>query len=373
MYFLFILFLASVGINLSYILPKTNHRYFDSSSSSNIAQNKGSVSNSKLEASKLSSFLESQLLDLTSDTDRGNEITQSAKQEAREIMKALGAGYERNALQDPRLYGNFEVAYVDSGDVQEQRGNPAGGGFRGSLAKFIYNTDGVYQHILKNPTGDGPLVVNYVSGVLFGLIPLAVILRGAARKLGDDERNTISSKYGTPLSEATVRANFESPLLAIGSRRFLLPVRLGPQSSVVLDTPYLSSAIRLGVGSRGSLFTFKRTEVSRSDAWKIAFKTRAVRGRRLGLALFALTLLLWRSGTFIGTQTPAIIIRRFLSTSATTAATAAETARIATLLATLLTRMTQIGFGFAGLIMKATSGVTAVVGALLFSKGGILE
>ena len=366
--FVLILIFASISIISCYIIPKTNHRYYRYYDVNKKIDNR----NSKLEASKLSSFLESQLLDLTSDTDRGNDITQSSKQEAREIMKALGAGYERNALQDPRLYGNFEVAYVDSGDVQEQRGNPAGGGFRGNLAKFIYNTDGIYQHILKNPTGDGPLIVNYVSGVLFGLIPLAVILRGVARKLAEKEKNAISKKYNTVLSEATVRANFEPPLLAVGSRRFLLPVRIGPQSSVVLDTPYLSNSVRLGVGSRGSLFAFTRTEASKSDQWKIAFKTRAVRARRLGFALFALTLLLWRSGTFIGTKTPAMIIRRFISITTTTTTTT-NTATTAAFFATILARITQIGLGLTGMLMKAVAGVTAFLGALLFTKGGILE
>lgn len=48
---------------------------------------------------------------------------------------------------------------------------------------------------------------------------------------------------------------FEPPVLSLGSSVHL---RIGPPSSVVLTTTYLDQRVRLGKGSRGSLFVFTR-------------------------------------------------------------------------------------------------------------------
>lgn len=51
------------------------------------------------------------------------------------------------------------------------------------------------------------------------------------------------------------QVNFEPPRLALGKD---LELPIGPQSSVILTTTYLTPEARLGKGSRGSLFVFTK-------------------------------------------------------------------------------------------------------------------
>ena len=134
--------------------------------------------------------------------------------------------------------------------------------------------------------------MNYISGLLFKFIPLDVVLYGVAKILSEKERTDemvkVTSGNGVVLSENTVKASFDAPKIRLGLGTWLeriitaLPLKIfpeksmptlslflqkmniivsvGPPSSVVLDTPYADNTLRVGVGSRGSLFLFERLE-----------------------------------------------------------------------------------------------------------------
>ena len=84
-----------------------------------------------------------------------------------------------------------------------------------------------------------------VSFKLLGLFAGYVGLRGRLEAVGD--------------AGDTVKVQFQPPELSLGSAVVL---RIGPPSSVQLTTTYLDEQVRLGLGSRGSLFVFRRGGVS---------------------------------------------------------------------------------------------------------------
>ena len=94
----------------------------------------------------------------------------------------------------------------------------------------------MYQHVPEPNWTD-----LQVSFKLLGLLAGHVGLRGRLQAVGD--------------SGDTARVQFEPPELSLGSA---LSLRIGPPSSVQLTTTYLDDRVRLGVGSRGSLFVFTR-------------------------------------------------------------------------------------------------------------------
>ena len=268
-------------------------------------------------------------------------------------------------LDDENLFGNYDVTYVSTLKAAKQEGNPAGGNFRGSIGRFIYENNGLYQNIFreddltkekgtnkrdlknipdeknipdlikrsqedsqtqisesnqevisigssnenemssnvnemnpsiksyqtkedkdkdKNKDKDKQsriVVVNYISGKLFRFLTVSVILKGIIEKITDNDRLTLTKKYGTVLSPGTVRADFDSPLITIGG----LGIRIGPNSNVVLDTPYLDAKIRLGMGARGSSFIFKRTKEDNANNWKIDLSRKALPAKSTGIFL----------------------------------------------------------------------------------------
>lgn len=159
--------------------------------------------------------------------------------------------------------------------------------------------------------------MNYISGRIFNAIPLAVILKGIIHEVSSAERENLISRFGTPLSTSTVEARFDPPRLVIGvhsilasnvdvekgvpnreinpTKRFLgifsgFSLSVGPRSSVVLDTPYVSDKLRLGLGARGSTFIFQRLPENDSAAmaWKVAYEKTPVQGKALSSRLFAM-------------------------------------------------------------------------------------
>jgi hypothetical protein len=271
-------------------------------------------------------------------------------------------------LDDENIYGNYDVTYVSTLKAAKQEGNPAGGNFRGAFGRFIYENEGLYQHILreddlekdkmmekekgkemgmkegtnknendeknnsggniidlKKRTEEGSqtqysdigeqgmisvsrnvmnsevevgakteekqsriIVVNYICGKLFKFITVSVILKGIIEKITENDRLSLTEKFGTVLSPGTVRADFDSPLITIGG----VGIRIGPNSNVVLDTPYLDGKIRLGVGARGSSFIFKRTLDDNANNWKIDIRRKALPAKQAGFFLFFLGTLL---------------------------------------------------------------------------------
>jgi len=199
----------------------------------------------------------------------------------------------KEAKTDINLLGNYVVSYVGTGKDQRNEGNPAGGRYRGVIGRLFFETQNLYQNLLKGDDGE-TIVVNIVKGRLFKLIPFCVILFGIIRFLSDTERENIMSKYGNKLSSSTVFASFRPPVLCFGSSKSLLAlsIKVGPPSSVVLDTPYVCPEVRLGLGSRGSYFVFTRTLDTAADEWKTWLSRKHVSARQAGSALVLLGALL---------------------------------------------------------------------------------
>eukprot|EP00873_Tetraselmis_striata_P011334 jgi/Tetstr1/431598/TSEL_021128.t1 len=216
-------------------------------------------------------------------TDGGADI----RPEKREMVDAmleeleeLGKTQTPRPMDNPLLFGNYEVSYVSAG--RKQDGAPAGGNFREGIGKAIFHTRGVYQAVLQPD-----IAVNKVAFSLLGVIPGAVGLRGRVENYGE--------------GRDTVKVLFERPCINFGKLHF----RIGPVSDVVLTTTYLDETVRLGKGSLGSLFVFKRggtadtadldkMGLERSSPWALAAVVAAL------AALAASAVMLWQTQSVLG-------------------------------------------------------------------------
>eukprot|EP01041_Mallomonas_annulata_P002067 gene2067-4041_t len=200
---------------------------------------------------------------------------------------------ESTTLDDSNIFGNYDVAYVNPA-VNNPGGNPAGGGYRSSLGRIFYQLDGIYQHILPS---DGITVINYIRGRLLGLFTLSVILKGKAQQISETDRERLSKTYNSNLSKASVSAIFEPPVLGLALRLFsksraddkiLMTLRIGPTSNVVLDTPHVCDKVRLGRGSRGSDFIFKRTVDPSAEIYKSILNKKPLSAKKIGTLLLTI-------------------------------------------------------------------------------------
>jgi hypothetical protein len=154
-------------------------------------------------------------------------------------LEEIGASATPRPLADPRIYGNYNVSYTLMGN--RQYGQPAGGRFRTGIGALLFRTTGLFQSVLAPD-----VVINKVALRILRCIPCYVGLRG---KLVEVE-GTDGVKAGD-----TVKVYFEPPVLGFP---FGIVARIGPQSTVVLKTTYVDERVRIGKGSRGSLFVFSR-------------------------------------------------------------------------------------------------------------------
>jgi len=214
------------------------------------------------------------------------------------------------------LIGLYEVKSVLTKNKGE---NPVGGKWTRSngLAQRLFRTRATFQHLLPvNATGlvlsssrsselgaaddasdaDGGAdsspsravvvaeAVNVVSlDALDGLLRATIVLRGDAVPLSPSERSRMNSNRTlTPLTNLAVRAYFDPPRIFFGKRNkgknskgvgkkgemdySYLPLRLGPTSSVVLDTTYYDDAVRIGMGgTSGTRFVFATVTTTADD------------------------------------------------------------------------------------------------------------
>ena len=247
-----------------------------------------------------------ELLATIADTDSGRNVTPEQRRATDAniaLLEAVGATQTPNALNNPLIFGDYDVSYVSTGG--RQIGNPAGGRFRGGLGSALFRTVGLEQNLYEPD-----VVVNRVAFLVFGLIPGEVVLQGTfapveveaetaaeaaaardaargngiasarrkARRLKKKKRardgafavarDAENEKYAG--DGMTVRARFESPRITLGG---LPAFSVGPKSSVVLSTTYLDEDVRLGKGSRGSLFVFARKSAAQAERdrarWKV--------------------------------------------------------------------------------------------------------
>lgn len=159
-----------------------------------------------------------------------------------ESLETIGEG--KMPLEDENIFGNYNVSYVSMG--KRQYGQPAGGRFRTGLGRFLFRTVGLYQSVLQPD-----IVVNKVDLKIFGFIPCYVGLRGRLVSVpGLTEEDASKGDM-----KDTAKVFFDPPVLGLP---FGIRARIGPKSSVVLKTTYVDKRVRIGKGSRGSLFVFTR-------------------------------------------------------------------------------------------------------------------
>jgi hypothetical protein len=198
--------------------------------------------------------LEDDVLSLIADQDGGPTSTAEERSavDAR-ILELCGRGKRQLPLSDPQLFNRYCVAYTSS----TENSPPAGGRFRGRLGRVIFPARGVFQHVVRPDT-----VVNVIPFKLLGLLCGSVALKGSLCVLDE-------SDFGPN----GIGVTFQPPRLMLGGLVF----QFANSSTVKLRTPYLSPRLRIGIGSRGSLFAFTRGGIADDDVareWEIMYGRR---------------------------------------------------------------------------------------------------
>lgn len=159
-------------------------------------------------------------------TDRGVLLSRSEHQRVAEMADALQIFCVSEPTKCPLIFGEWDVQYCS---------NPTspGGGYRNAFGRLIFKTKEMIQ-VIESPD----TVKNIVSFSVLGFLDGEVSLKG---KL-------------TALDGEWVRVVFEPPELKVGGWGF----KYGGESEVKLQITYIDDKIRLGKGSRGSLFVFQR-------------------------------------------------------------------------------------------------------------------
>ncbi|XP_057799264.1 probable plastid-lipid-associated protein 8, chloroplastic [Salvia miltiorrhiza] len=159
-------------------------------------------------------------------TDRGVLLAGSEHQKVAEVANELQKFCVSEPVKCPLIFGEWDVVYCS---------NPTspGGGYRSAVGRLVFKTKEMVQ-VVEAPD----VVRNQVSFSLFGFIDGEVSLNGKLRAL----------------DEKWIQVVFEAPELKVGGLEF----RYGGESEVKLQITYVDEKIRLGVGSRGSLFVFQR-------------------------------------------------------------------------------------------------------------------
>ncbi|MQL85178.1 hypothetical protein Taro_017697 [Colocasia esculenta] len=159
-------------------------------------------------------------------TDRGVLLTREGHAEVGGLAEELSKYCVEEPVKNPLIFGEWDVMYCS---------NPTspGGGYRSAVGRLIFKTTEMVQAV-EAPDS----VRNRVSFSAFGFLDGEVSLKG--------KLNVLSDKW--------IQVIFEPPELKIGAFDF----RYGGESEVKLEITYVDENIRLGKGSRGSLFVFRR-------------------------------------------------------------------------------------------------------------------
>ncbi|XP_071737352.1 probable plastid-lipid-associated protein 8, chloroplastic [Rutidosis leptorrhynchoides] len=183
-------------------------------------------SNSLLRPDELAASIFSKVMQ----TDRGVTLTKEEHLQVAELTGELSKYCVDSPVTCPLIFGEWDVVYCS---------NPTspGGGFRSGLGRLVFKTNEMIQ-VVEAPD----IVRNKVSFSALGFLDGEVSLKG---KL-------------IVLDEKWIKVVFESPQLKIGSLEF----QFGGESEVQLEITYIDEKLRLGKGSRGSVFVFQRRKSS---------------------------------------------------------------------------------------------------------------
>uniref|UniRef100_A0A7N0V5D7 Plastid lipid-associated protein/fibrillin conserved domain-containing protein n=1 Tax=Kalanchoe fedtschenkoi TaxID=63787 RepID=A0A7N0V5D7_KALFE len=170
--------------------------------------------------------LVSSILSKVRETDRGVLLTKEQHLEVSQVAAQLQQFCVEEPVKCPLIFGDWDVVYCS---------NPTspGGGFRSAFGRMFFKADEMTQAV------EAPDVVrNRVSFSLLGFLDGEVSLKG--------KLNVLDEKW--------IQVIFEPPELRVGAVEF----QYGGESEVKLQITYIDENVRLGLGSRGSLFVFQR-------------------------------------------------------------------------------------------------------------------
>ncbi|CAL9749075.1 unnamed protein product [Musa acuminata subsp. burmannicoides] len=159
-------------------------------------------------------------------TDRGVSLTKDEHEEVASVASQLAGYCVDEPVKCPLIFGDWDVVYCSVP-------TSPGGGYRSAIGRLVFKTNEMVQ-VVEAPD----IVRNKVSFSAFGFLDGEVSLKGKLKVL--------DGKW--------IQVIFEPPQLKVGSLGF----QYGGESEVKLQITYIDEKIRLGLGSRGSLFVFLR-------------------------------------------------------------------------------------------------------------------
>ncbi|KAL5718287.1 hypothetical protein ACHQM5_011205 [Ranunculus cassubicifolius] len=185
-----------------------------------------SVSTTQEEIRTSPDDLVSSILSKVVGTDRGVSLPSEGHQAVAQVASQLQTYCVDKPVECPLIFGEWDVVYCS---------NPTspGGGYRSALGRMVFKTNEMIQ-VVEAPD----VVKNKVSFSAFGFLDGEVSLKG--------KLNVLDEKW--------IQVIFEPPQLKVGGLEFTY----GGESEVKLEITYVDEKIRLGKGSRGSLFVFQR-------------------------------------------------------------------------------------------------------------------
>ncbi|KAJ7958668.1 Plastid-lipid associated protein PAP / fibrillin family protein [Quillaja saponaria] len=166
------------------------------------------------------------ILSKVTETDRGVLLKKEEHKEVDEMARELQKYCVSEPVKCPLIFGDWDVVYCS-------RPTSPGGGYRSAFGRLFFKTKEMIQ-VVEAPD----IVRNKVSFSALGFLDGEVSLKG--------KLNALDGEW--------IQVVFEPPELKVGSLDF----RYGGESEVKLQITYLDDKIRLGKGSRGSLFVFQR-------------------------------------------------------------------------------------------------------------------
>ncbi|GMN39802.1 hypothetical protein TIFTF001_009037 [Ficus carica] len=166
------------------------------------------------------------ILSQVAETDRGVLLKKEEHQRVAAVAQVLQKFCVNEPVKSPLIFGEWDVVYCSVP-------TSPGGGYRSAFGRLFFKTKEMIQ-ALEAPD----IVKNKVSFSVFGYLDGEVSLKGKLKALDDE----------------WIQVIFEPPELKVGPFKF----RYGGESEVKLQITYIDDKVRLGKGSRGSLFVFQR-------------------------------------------------------------------------------------------------------------------